>query len=155
MQRLSTWCLYKLSKINLVWGPSKCTKSNFNPVHLFLHSKSFCLVVLKLKTWKTCTRLKFDLEHFNGPQNKFILDSLYKHPVFLKSITSKKYIRNQMFGTFSSVVITVSMSKLINCALQQFVQWSEITARALGWRLSIINIGFLCTAEGQNTTGNY
>ena len=43
-----TGCSYKLSKINLVWGPLKCTKSNFNPVHLFLHFKSFCLVVLQL-----------------------------------------------------------------------------------------------------------
>ena len=46
--KLNTGCFYKLSKINLVWGPLKCTKSNFNPVHLFLHFKSFCLVVLQL-----------------------------------------------------------------------------------------------------------
>ena len=32
---------------------------------------------------KKCTRLKFDLVHFNGPQTKFICDSLYKHPVCL------------------------------------------------------------------------
>ena len=44
----TTGCLYKLSPINLVWGPLKCSKSNFNPVHVFLHFKSFCLVVLKL-----------------------------------------------------------------------------------------------------------
>ena len=43
-----TGCLYKLSRINFVWGPLKCSKSNFNPVHVFLHFKSFCLVVLKL-----------------------------------------------------------------------------------------------------------
>ena len=30
---------------------------------------------------KPCTGLKFDLVHFNGPQTKFICDSLYKHPV--------------------------------------------------------------------------
>ena len=30
---------------------------------------------------KRCTGLKFDLVHFNGPQTKFICDSLYKHPV--------------------------------------------------------------------------
>ena len=36
-----------------------------------------------LKKRKTCTGLKFDLEHFNGPQTKFICDSLYKHPVFV------------------------------------------------------------------------
>ena len=35
-----------------------------------------------LKWRKTCTGLKFDLEHFNGPQTKFIVDSLYEHPVF-------------------------------------------------------------------------
>ena len=45
---LSTGCLYKLSPINLVWGPLNCTKSNFNPVHVFLHFKSFGLVVLQL-----------------------------------------------------------------------------------------------------------
>ena len=46
--REATGCSYKLSTINLVWGPLKCTKSNFNPVHVFLHFKSFCLVVLQL-----------------------------------------------------------------------------------------------------------
>ena len=45
---ITTGCLYKLSPINLIWGPLKCSKSNFNPVHVFLHFKSFCLVVLKL-----------------------------------------------------------------------------------------------------------
>ena len=45
---ISTGCLYKLLPINLVWGPLKCSKSKFNPVHVFLHFKSFCLVVLKL-----------------------------------------------------------------------------------------------------------
>ena len=45
---IATGCLYKLSRINLVWGPLKCIKSNFNPVHVFLHFKSFCLVVLQL-----------------------------------------------------------------------------------------------------------
>ena len=35
-----------------------------------------------MKWRKTCTGLKFDLEHFNGPQTKFIGDSLYKHPVY-------------------------------------------------------------------------
>ena len=43
-----TGCFYKLSTINLVWGPLKCTKSNFDIVHVFLHFKSFCLVVLQL-----------------------------------------------------------------------------------------------------------
>ena len=98
-------------------------------MHVFLHFKSFCLVVLQLilasksseleqfknfsakrqffarfsncsnslnfkakinfkttrqndlKWRKTCTGLKFDLEHFNGPHIKFLRDSLYKHPV--------------------------------------------------------------------------
>ena len=36
-----------------------------------------------LKWGKTYTGLKFDLVHFNGPQTKFICDSLYKHPVFM------------------------------------------------------------------------
>ena len=43
-----TGCFYELSPINLVRGPLKCSKSNFNPVHVFLHFKSLCLVVLKL-----------------------------------------------------------------------------------------------------------
>ena len=37
----------------------------------------------ELKWRKTCTGLKFDLEHFNGPHIKFVRDSLYKHPVGL------------------------------------------------------------------------
>ena len=36
-----------------------------------------------LKWTKTCTGLKFHLVHFNGPQTKFIVDSLYEHPVEL------------------------------------------------------------------------
>ena len=43
-----TGCFYKLLPINLVWGPFKYSKSNFNTVHVFLHFKSFCLVVLKV-----------------------------------------------------------------------------------------------------------
>ena len=43
-----TGCFYRLSPINLVWGPLKYSKSNFNLVHVFLHFKSFCMVVLKL-----------------------------------------------------------------------------------------------------------
>ena len=43
-----TGCLYKLSRINLLFGPLKCSKSNFDPVHVFLHFNSFCLEVLKL-----------------------------------------------------------------------------------------------------------
>ena len=39
-----------------------------------------------LKWRKTCIGLKFDLVHFNGPQTKFIRDSLYKHPVYLIKI---------------------------------------------------------------------
>ena len=35
-----------------------------------------------LKWRKTCTGLKFDLVHFNGPQKQIIFDSLYKHPVY-------------------------------------------------------------------------
>ena len=43
-----TGCLYKLLPINLLFGPLKCSKSNLNPVHVFLHFNSFCLEVLKL-----------------------------------------------------------------------------------------------------------
>ena len=92
-------------------------------MHLFLHFKSFCLVVLQFilasklseleqfenqeancqfsskyeysgkwlhprgKSKKgdppnvSCILLKLDLVHLNGPQTKFIFDSLYKYPV--------------------------------------------------------------------------
>ena len=43
-----TGCSFKLSRRNLPFGPLKCSKSNFNPVHVFLHFNSFCLEVLKL-----------------------------------------------------------------------------------------------------------
>ena len=42
----------------------------------------------ELKWRKTCTGLKFDLEHFNGPKSKFIRDSLYKHPVHQTNVIS-------------------------------------------------------------------
>ena len=45
---IATGCSYKLSRKNLLFGPLKCSKSNFNPVHVFLHFNSFCLEVLKL-----------------------------------------------------------------------------------------------------------
>ena len=48
VESTGTGCLYKLLRINLVLGPLKCIKSIFNPVHVFLHFKSFCLVVLQL-----------------------------------------------------------------------------------------------------------
>ena len=34
--------------------------------------------------------LKFDLEHFCGPQTKFIRDSLYKHPVYYFQPANKR-----------------------------------------------------------------
>ena len=46
-----------------------------------LKLKSILVPPDKLKWTKTCTGLKFDLEQLNGPQTKFICDSLYKHPV--------------------------------------------------------------------------
>ena len=56
-----------------------------------------------LKWRKTCTGLKFDLMHFNGPQTKFIRDSLYKHPVnakyFCKSFCGiVKISKHEMWG---------------------------------------------------------
>ena len=46
--------------------------------HSILKLKSFLNTTTQndLKWRKTCTGLKFDLEHFNGPQTKFIVDSL-------------------------------------------------------------------------------
>ena len=68
--RINTGCSYKLSTINLVWGPLKCTKSNFNPVHVFLHFKSFCLVVLQLILASKLSDLK------NGQKIAFLLIKL-------------------------------------------------------------------------------
>ena len=42
-----------------------------------------------LKWRKRCTGLKFDLVHFDGPQTKFIFDSLYKHPVLIYKSVSR------------------------------------------------------------------
>ena len=47
----------------------------------------------ELKWRKTCTGLKFDLEHFNGPKSKFIRDSLYKHPVVVRAFEMFKLKR--------------------------------------------------------------
>ena len=65
-QFLHTGCLYKLSTINLVWWPLKCTKSNFNPVHVFLHFGTFCFVVLQLiLASKLSEFTAFPLHNFN------------------------------------------------------------------------------------------
>ena len=49
-----------------------------------------------MKCRKTCTGLEFDLEHFNGPQTKFICDSLYKHPVLIWGLAAlHQYDRKQ------------------------------------------------------------
>ena len=50
-----------------------------------------------LKWGKTYTGLKFDLVHFNGPQTKFICDSLYKHPVFKSQIGNLSFSRHWKF----------------------------------------------------------
>ena len=34
--------------LNFIWGPLKLTKSNFNPVHVYLHFGTFGVVVLQL-----------------------------------------------------------------------------------------------------------
>ena len=50
-----------------------------------------------LKWGKTYTGLKFDLVHFNGPQTKFICDSLYKHPVTIDTIQTILNTVSQLF----------------------------------------------------------
>merc|ERR1711923_657442 len=45
----------------------------------------------ELKWRKTCTGLKFDLEHFNGPKSKFFRDSLYEHPVVLQRKKNRSF----------------------------------------------------------------
>ena len=44
---INKWMLWLCTAHNGL-KQTKCFKSNFNPVHDFLHFKSFCLVVLKL-----------------------------------------------------------------------------------------------------------
>ena len=46
--KVDTGCSYKLSRINLLFGPLKCSKSNFNPVQEDPHFKQFYLMILKL-----------------------------------------------------------------------------------------------------------
>ena len=64
----------------------------------------------EVKWRKTCTGLKFDLEHFNGPKSKFIRDSLYKHPVFLYTNSFLKSDKNLLNLTFT---YTIAISKKI------------------------------------------
>ena len=61
----------------------------------------------ELKWRKTCTGLKFDLEHFNGPQTKFICDSLYKHPVH-RADSSRLRHQTMHMQIFSNINIKVS-----------------------------------------------
>ena len=63
--------------------------------HSVFNLKSISIPPYKM-TWmwrKTCTGIKFDLQHFNGSQTKFICDSLYKHPVFNSSQCNTNYVQ--------------------------------------------------------------
>ena len=77
-----TGCFYKLSPINWVLGPLKCSKSNFNSVHVFLHFKSFCLVVLKLILASKLSELElFENRAANGLfLNKIEFSGKWLHP---------------------------------------------------------------------------
>ena len=59
-----------------------CTKSNFNPVHVFLHFKSFCLVVLQLiLASKLCKLEQFENRAANGLfLNKIEFSGKWLHP---------------------------------------------------------------------------
>merc|ERR1711949_32822 len=82
-----TGCLYKLSRINLLFGPLKCSKSNFNPVHVFLHFNSFCLVVLKL-----ILALKLsELEQFENRDANYQLASIKGGNEAKKTCTGLKF----------------------------------------------------------------
>ena len=63
-----------------------------------------------LKWGKTYTGLKFDLVHFNGPQTKFIGDSLYKHPVvppwnYIQGESKKSGISKSMYIALRAIKI--------------------------------------------------
>ena len=62
-----------------------------------------------LKWGKTYTGLKFDLVHFNGPQTKFICDSLYKHPVDIVIVISVILIGNHCTAEQDRI-------RLVSCA---------------------------------------
>ena len=102
----------KLSKINFVWGPLKW-----------------------MNEWKTCTVLKFDLVHFNGPQTKFIFYCLNKHPVY-----AMLYAVRYRYVTWSAVLVWMvewSAVCCVPCAVQCVVcPWCEWSVPALisqGW----------------------
>ena len=68
---------------------------------------------------KTCTGLKFDLEHCNGPQTKFIRDSLYKHPVNKildwKFQQSSKYPKCIVLSSSEDFILVLLQGVYINC----------------------------------------
>ena len=74
-----------------------------------------------LKWTKTCTGLKFDLEQLNGPQTKFICDSLYKHPVDGTQVTKSfrnysQTLHNNMLPPLESLQVTLGFTNInIKC----------------------------------------
>ena len=64
-----------------------------------------------LKWGKTYTGLKFDLVHFNGPQTKFIGDSLYKHPVDMYLSTDNR-VSKKCCRTGTKIFINDGWEKL-------------------------------------------
>ena len=70
------------NSILFVNRPFAAQFSSFSNSHNFEAEINFKTTRQNVLKWrKSCTGLRFDLEHFEGPQTKFICDSLYKHPV--------------------------------------------------------------------------
>ena len=98
-----------------------------------------------LKWRKTCTGSKLDLVHFNGPQTKFIVDSLYKHPVVaswpftlkmwtLLSWSDEDETRGQddVVGTGTQI-----SARLCVCGLMWTWWWGSFTTNFNCWLQSI------------------
>ena len=74
-----------------------------------------------LKWRKTCIGLKFDLDHFYGPQTKFICDSLYKHPVDGTQVTKSfrnysQTLHDNMLPPLESLQVTLGFTNInIKC----------------------------------------
>ena len=67
-----------------------------------------------MKWRKTCTGLKFDLDHFYGPQIKFLFDSLYEHPVDAQTWQNVEAVKNEIFNFRSTLLLMLLIAHTTN-----------------------------------------
>ena len=96
-----------------------------------------------LKWRKRYTGLKFDLVHFNGPQTKFIFDSLYKHPVGRKGEFWKPHLLGYWIVVNKSLYDHRRLRKQPKQSVIYSILGHPVNYCSVQWKLCIMTSIFL------------